>query len=366
MTMFRNNVYLPCFKRKFSSIRTPLPPHPPASGLSKLTSSRSLILIHGVDAPKYLQGVTTVNIPGLTNNKGAYTAFLNAKGRVLFDVFVYPTNHSNTWRSSVTNPGDPGFILECDTSSLSKLMSHIKRYKLRSKFTFCQLEPGEWDVWSAWGSAANTSDPLNENQIGAVDTRAPGFGYRMVLPNGTCPDINVEEVDNQTYNLRRILHGIPEGQTEILEGSALPQESCMDFMGGIDFHKGCYVGQELTIRTHHTGVVRKRILPVQLYPMESTSQPEKLEYDSSSTIALPPLFLDIVQTDSPRRSKGKFLGGLGNVGLALCRLENMTNLVLTEDPVVRYSPKDEFKIDWDGQSVKVKAFVPEWHHQGIS
>ena len=161
--------------------------------------------------------------------------------------------------------------------------------------------------------------------------------------------------------------GVAEGQGEILKETALPQESNVDYMGGIDFRKGCYVGQELTIRTHHTGVVRKRILPVQLYPAEGDSgPPDKLTYDQDTKVVLPPKGSNISRMDKKGRSAGKWLGGVGNVGLALCRLEMMTDTVLTGEGS-QWSPEHEFKVAWeqeegqDGGEVRVKVFIPPWH-----
>jgi folate-binding Fe-S cluster repair protein YgfZ len=158
----------------------------------------------------------------------------------------------------------------------------------------------------------------------------------------------------------------------------------MDFMGGIDFRKGCYLGQELTIRTHHTGVVRKRILPVQIYaPDEEVPrgwQPagEKPTYDAEKgeKMDLPPPGTNISRVGKKGRSAGKWLGGVGNVGLALCRLETMTDVVLTGEGSL-YQPDQQFQIAFGGegeemkdeagteqvqqsQEVRIKAFVPDW------
>jgi folate-binding protein YgfZ len=184
----------------------------------------------------------------------------------------------------------------------------------------------------------------------------------------------VDKVESlETYQIRRVLRGVPEGQKEILHGSALLQESNIDFMGGVDFRKGCYVGQELTIRTHHTGVVRKRILPVQLYPLDS-SPPEKLTYDAklASNNALPPPETKIFRQgdEKKKHSTGKFLHGIGNIGFALCRLEAMTDFPLPglggSSRREAYATHHTFQMDWpldDGKgirSVGVKAFVPDW------
>ena len=147
----------------------------------------------------------------------------------------------------------------------------------------------------------------------------------------------------------------------------MPQESNIDYMGGIDFRKGCYVGQELTIRTHHTGVVRKRILPVQIYSAEGNSKPpDQLMYDDGTKISLPPKGANISRVEKKGRSAGKWLGGVGNIGLALCRLELMTDTVLTGEGS-QWSPEHEFRVAWEpeegveGGEVRVKAFVPDWH-----
>lgn len=64
------------------------------------------------------------------------------------------------------------------------------------------------------------------------------------------------------YTLHRLLLGVPEGVLDIPPAQAFPMDSNLDMMGGLDFRKGCYIGQELTVRTYHTGVVRKRVYPV--------------------------------------------------------------------------------------------------------
>ncbi len=113
-----------------------------------------------------------------------------------------------------------------------------------------------------------------------LDPRSPGLGSRHVVAGDATPRLGLAAapvVPETAYQIRRYLHGVAEGQDEIQREQALPLESNMDVMGGVDFHKGCYVGQELTIRTKHRGVVRKRILPCILYS-EGTPVPERLAY----------------------------------------------------------------------------------------
>ena len=322
-------------------------------------------------------------------------------------------------------------MIEVDGSEGSKLFTHLKRHKLRAKITLKLLEEGEWNAWSVWQQQQEeekkegswTSHSLPDGQsgdiainhgggrramIGCIDARAPGMGWRVILPDQEKPRVGIqsgeggsvlgeeeeegkhpEAVPLQTYTIRRIIKGVAEGQGEIWSETALPQEHNIDYMGGIDFRKGCYVGQELTIRTHHTGVVRKRVLPVQMYRRDLTSPPMELSYrpddpiiqdetgpDTTTTTAttptwssLPPSGTSISRIDDDKkRTAGKWLHGIGNIGLALCRLEVMTD---TRLPAGRptWRADHEFEADWivnaDGRHRKcqlnVKAFVPCWH-----
>lgn len=290
---------------------------------------------------------------------------------MLNDVFIYPRG----------GPADDQWLIEVDSAEAEKLFKHIKRYKLRAKFNVRLVEESELNVWSVWqgrdgqGTSSGTGwtpHTMGENvahdaqEIGCMDTRAPGMGRRLILTGDKTPtlDFDAEEAPEDAYRMRRYLKGVPEGQSEILRETALPQESNIDFMGGIDYRKGCYVGQELTIRTHHTGVVRKRILPVVLYG-ENEDIPTGLEYKPDSAIETPPAETSISRFNKKGRSAGKWITGVGNIGLGLCRLEIMTNTVV-QGEAGGYKEGDEFKMDWtdgngEAKAVKVKAFVPKWH-----
>lgn len=299
---------------------------------------------------------------------GFYSAFLSAQGRVLHDVIVYPDS---------SKPVGEGFLIDVDADEAGRLERHIKRYKLRAKFAVRLVDVGEMAVWAAWGEGVAVKKA--EGEITVADPRCPALGWRMVTSRER-PEVDVEEVEEREYTIRRYLAGVPEGQKEILREQALPLESNMDIMGGIDFRKGCYVGQELTIRTKHRGVVRKRILPCMIYP-EDKPAPQELVY-SPDSLAAPggfrtaeeiPTETSIGRVEKKGRSAGKWLAGIGNVGLALCRLEIMTDLRLPGEASsgTGFSPGDEFVLtekvegDGSGRKVKVKAFVPAWLRQGL-
>jgi len=221
------------------------------------------------------------------------------------------------------------------------------------------------NIQSRLGSGQSVEAREEGEEVGCADTRAPGMGRRLILPGGQKPEDEIEETGEESYRIRRYLKGVPEGQDELIRESALPQESNIDFMGGIDYRKGCYVGQELTIRTHHTGVVRKRVLPVILYGVDE-ALPDSLKYlpDTELGVESIPSETSIGRVEKKGRSAGKWLGGVGNIGLGLCRLEIMTDVQVSGEGG-GYKENDEFKLEWDGGSgqemVKVKAFVPPWH-----
>ncbi|KAL2864738.1 decapping enzyme complex catalytic subunit DCP2 [Aspergillus lucknowensis] len=391
--------------RAFSTTRQPraqdIAPPPPQDGYARLTN-RGLISITGVDSTTFLQGLITQNmfIANDPNRRvrhtGSYSAFLNSTGRILNDAFIYPLPQSEG-----ASPDEPAWLVEVDRDEVPSLLKHLKKHKLRAKLKLRALEEGERTVWASWKNhleprwaAYNLESPTSSlfpglesgSVVGCIDTRAPGFGSRLVTPGAEDLRTHIldeaqvagEEVDLTVYTIRRILHGVAEGQSEIIRESSLPLESNMDMMKGIDFRKGCYVGQELTIRTHHTGVVRKRILPVQLYEGDggAPASADGPVYDPSIKLSLPPSGSNISKISARRgRSAGKFLGGIGNIGLALCRLETMTDIALTSEGS-QFSPDQEFKASWsepegsaEGQNsgeVKIKAIVPPWTRDFIT
>ncbi|KAK4106872.1 Aminomethyltransferase folate-binding domain-containing protein [Parathielavia hyrcaniae] len=413
------------FSRSVPRYAAPAAPSP--SGIARLTS-RKLISVSGPDAAKYLQGVITANLypggsthPGgdsehLRSDPGFYAAFLTAQGRVLHDVFLY---HDVRDRS---HPRGHSWLVEVDAAEAERLQKHIRRYKLRAKFDVRVLDDADAAVWHLW-SDDDTADQQpsiifqhlllpsadKENQPLAIttrDPRAPNLGHRLILfgDNNPKPQTPLPLLDESSYRLRRYLHGIPEGQAELPYGQALPHESNMDLTGATDFRKGCYVGQELTIRTEHRGVVRKRVLPVLLYPEEDEAVPglglglgssAEVEEEGGEGILgrlyrpqigtgdgnrdvggdvvdaeMVPAEASIGRVGKKGRSAGKWLSGVGNVGLALCRLEIMTDVLLPgETGGVGFSEGGGFVVGLDnddGRRVKVKAFVPQWLRKGLA
>lgn len=204
-------------------------------------SLRSVISVHGKDSPKFLNGICTQVIP-TPSDGGRYTAFLSPNGRMLYDTFIYPTSEDS-------------FYLDVDSRISDKVVALCKKYQLRSKVR----------VKSVDGAAVYSSSDVPESSLASmVDPRVPselGLGQRIISATKLDPTATEEEYTRKRYEL-----GVPEGIEDLWPEKSLPLESNLDYMNGVNFRKGCYVGQELTIRTQHTGVVRKRILPMKLIP----------------------------------------------------------------------------------------------------
>lgn len=386
----RRQAFSATTSRRNANARTAPRDEPPASGITAL-SSRRLVSVSGPDAAKYLQGVLTSSIyatggDGNTapRDRGFYAAFLSAQGRMLHDVFVYPDSLGVGGQHA--SLGD-SFLVEVDAAEAERLQRHIRRYKLRARFDVRLVDSEEATVWHAWdesglaGLAARTARGRDKDTtIVLEDPRTPTLGFRIVTPRDNLPTVDVEPSTEEVYCVRRYLQGVAEGQDELVREVALPLESNLDVEGAIDFHKGCYVGQELTIRTKHRGVVRKRVLPCLVYG-EGQAIPDRLAYRPSVKrgdgpdrfgAEMIPGETSIGRVGKKGRSPGKWLRGVGNIGLGLCRLEIMTDVVLPgETAAGAYNPDDEFVLqdstdeDHIGQPVRIKAFVPAWLRSGL-
>ena len=340
------NALLQC-RRQPSYSTTTFAPRPSSSGIAPLPHRR-LIALSGPDAAKFLQGLITNNVDP-THQTSFYSAFLDARGRVLLDVFVW------VWPELYAEKGHWGCYVEVDEAEVETLKKHLKKHKLRSKITIEEVnDKGETGVkvWAAWGSM---SESWSHNVVVAKmkDPRAPDMHRYLARADFEHKGEGTETSGAEAYHLQRYRCGIPEGPHEIPRESALPMECNIDLNRGIDFQKGCYVGQELTIRTKHTGIVRKRILPVSLHTLTSTSSSPHLEHGAEIKV------LDEMGSIKKGRAAGKFIAGVGNVGLALCRLENMTSMKVSAEGG-SWKSGMEFGIESNGEIIKVKPLLYDW------
>jgi transferase CAF17, mitochondrial len=296
------------------------------STVSTLLENRGIIDIKGADARKLLQGLVTNDVAKLQNvNDCQATAFLTAKGRVLGDGLL-------------SLSGTDQFLLDCPASVVRNLVRHLTMYKLRSKAT---IKDRSADFNVAVGGVASTQSSETSNALASLqqldgaaavyaDPRWQGLGVRAVLPKTTAWQglSCCEAVSSEHYNTLRYAHGVPEG-SDLVERT--PLECNLELLNHICFTKGCYVGQELTARTHFKGVVRKRLLPVLLLPAaDATAAAPILSFqeavkliDDSSTQAVQ-TGAEIVDSAQEGLKVGQLVAvGAHNVGLAMVRLDAM-------------------------------------------
>ncbi|KAF7245778.1 hypothetical protein EYD10_07968 [Varanus komodoensis] len=298
--------------------------------------SRALLRLQGPEAEPFLQGLLTNDVSRLAAVGGApeapralYAHALNVPGRCLYDVILYRIHESPR--------EEPHLVLECDAAALDAFQKHLKLYKIRRKvsITCCP----DLAVWAAIpkGPSEDASHGFQQCPHKAVlvtpDPRADVMGWRLITSKGTdpleiVPGSQIGEVED--YHRHRYRQGVPEGIKDLPSGIALPLESNLAYMNGISFTKGCYIGQELTARTHHMGVIRKRLLPIELSsPVPSESIPEGAEIVSESG-----------------KSAGKYRAGVDQLGIALLRLANIN------EPL-------HLKVSGDSH-VSLTASIPKW------
>jgi hypothetical protein len=223
--------------------------------------SRAVLAVEGADARAFLQGLVTNDMTAVHPGAPAHVAFLNRTGRVLCDAHV----------SAAPRDGER-FLIECDGAARGALHAHLRKFRLRADVAFVELDPAEHAV-VVFGGPAHVAASLAAASLGAGmaarDPRRAELGWRAIvstetLASGALAQAGSSEVPVAVYELTRTLLAVAEGLTDLPSAEALPAEANLDVHRAICFTKGCYLGQELTARTHFTGVVRKRALPVVL------------------------------------------------------------------------------------------------------
>ena len=212
-----------------------------------LLEDRGVVRVSGEDATSFLQGLLTNDVERLKPGEARYAGLLTPQGKILFDMLV------------VRAPAETGaaFLLDCAAAQAADLARRLGFYKLRAKVSIAD-ESADHGVVAVWGE-----EP--ENAPGAVfyaDPRDPRLGWRAILPGAKA--VAVGEAHAATYEALRIGAGVPKGGVDFVYGDAFPHDANFDLLHGVDFEKGCYVGQEVVSRMKHRGATRKRIARIKL------------------------------------------------------------------------------------------------------
>ena len=212
-----------------------------------LLPDRALVTVTGPDATDLLQGVLTCNVATLPEGAARLGALLTPQGKILFDFLISRL------------PG--GFRLDVAAEQAPALAKRLGLYRLRAKAEIA-ADPTV-AVAAAWDGASTAAEVAR-----AEDTRAPGLGARLYAAEGAFS----ADAAPDDYHAHRIALAVPEGGCDFALGDAFPHEALMDQLGGVDFKKGCYVGQEVVSRMQHRGTARTRILAAH-YPEGEAAAP---------------------------------------------------------------------------------------------
>ncbi|XP_010884482.1 putative transferase CAF17 homolog, mitochondrial [Esox lucius] len=290
---------------------------------------RTLLKVQGQDTRSFLQGIVTNDMELLEEDrKVLYAHMLNVKGRTLYDIIMYRLNDAEA---------DCGVLVECDTTLKDSILNHLKVYKIRRQVNVSPCP--ELALWAVLPQGIAPGQKRLKPDLTAPekavmweeDPRTDTMGWRLVVDNKIHPLEIIplcQQGDTEDYHKHRYAIGLPEGVKDLPPGVALPLESNLVYMQGISFSKGCYIGQELTARTHYTGVVRKRLMPIRM------SAPAR-GLEEGVTL----------QTQSGKPA-GNHRAGVGELGLSLVRLAHI------KEPLTLKDSEDT--------TVTLEAYVPDW------
>jgi folate-binding protein YgfZ len=206
-----------------------------------ILEDRGVVEIAGADATKFLHNLVTNDIAKLAPCDARFCALLAPQGKILVDFLVFAEGEGEARR----------YLLDCPRELEEDLIRRLGMYKLRAAVSFTS-KSDELAVYAVLGEARPQIPALAL----ARDPRSKALGWRFIAPRGT-----KAEGAREDYEAARIAAGVPQGGVDFAYGDAFPHEANMDLLSGVDFTKGCYVGQEVVSRTKHRNLARKRVTP---------------------------------------------------------------------------------------------------------
>jgi hypothetical protein len=220
------------------------------SAKSALLPDRGVIKVAGDDARSFLNGLVTTDVGQVTPRAARFAALLTPQGKIVLDGIL------------VEGPAvqGGGFFIDIAKALAPFCVERLNFYKLRAK-VFAEDLSATLGVMALWNGAAATGHGLAYR-----DPRLPALGWRIMLPPHLAADaaaeLGAELVQAAIYEAWRIALGVPRGGLDFAYGDAFPHEADMDQLGGVDFAKGCFVGQEVVSRMEHRSSARNRVVPV--------------------------------------------------------------------------------------------------------
>ncbi|MDE2330115.1 MAG: folate-binding protein YgfZ [Bradyrhizobium sp.] len=249
---------------------------------------RGVVKVGGEDARNFLNGLVTTDVTLVRPGLGRFGALLTPQGKITIDFIITeaPADHGG------------GFLIDAPRTLAKALADKLGFYKLRAKVTV-ENRSDDLGVIAIWDG-----EPSTKPDLSFADPRHAALGWRILAPEGLAPKIadlaGAELVDSAAYDAHRIAAGVPCGGLDFVYGDAFPHETNMDRLHGVDFDKGCYVGQEVVSRMQHRGTARTRAVRITLDGAASAPGTA------------------VVAGDKPIGTMGSSAGG---VGLALIRTD---------------------------------------------
>jgi folate-binding protein YgfZ len=223
--------------------------------------ARGVLEVGGEDRVAFLQGLVSNDVAKVGPDRAIFAALLTAQGRYLFDFFIIALGEA--------------LYLETEAARLGDLQRRLATYKLRSKVTLADAS-SRFAVVAGWGAGANDAVTLSSAGVATpfaggivyADPRLAALGVRFLVPRdaglSAIEQTGFARVDDAAYDRHRLALGVPDGSRDLPIEKALLLEAGFDELNGIDWQKGCYMGQELTARTKYRALIKKRLLPVTL------------------------------------------------------------------------------------------------------
>lgn len=255
---------------------------------------RGLLAVTGADRVGFLQGLVSNDVERVAPDQAVYAGFLTPQGKFLFDLTMLADGER--------------LLLDCEAGRLADFQKRLGIFKLRSNIELTDVSD-RFRVFAVYGDAALSTLKLpalagaaapHAGGIALVDPRLPALGARLVLPATVDPDtLGLAPGSLQDYESRRIGLGVPDGSRDMRIDKTVLLEAGFDELNGVDWNKGCYMGQELTARTKYRGLVKRRLMPVTIDgPLPEPGTPVTLG----------------------GRDAGEIRSGLGDTAIAMIRL----------------------------------------------
>ncbi|MDC0247914.1 folate-binding protein [Pelagibacteraceae bacterium] len=225
-----------------------------------ILNDRGFIQISGDDAKDFLQNIITNDIEKISDNNTLFSSIFTPQGKYLYEFFILKFKN--------------GYLLECENNIVSEIIKTFNFYKLRSKvdlidvskqFTAIFISLEKFEEINKIKSSKGLTTTYNKDII-YIDPRNEDLGAKIIAKTENCSSVisnlNLKKVDNNNYYNKSFDLGIPQINLNKLKDKIFGIENNLDELGGIDFKKGCYIGQENTSRIKLRNKLRRRILPI--------------------------------------------------------------------------------------------------------